>query len=80
MNQKKMKFLCPTFLLNQNLFSFLFSFYLKDGQTPLHFAVQNGHEQIVQILIEKGNPNVNLPDKVLIIIMDLLILFLFLWN
>ena len=46
----------------------MFSFYLKDGRAPLHLAVQNGHEQIVQILLEKGKPNVDLPDEVLLLI------------
>ena len=37
----------------------------KDGITPLYVAAQNGHEQIVQILLEKGESNVDLPDQVL---------------
>ena len=50
-----------------------FSFYIshfqisnvKDGFTPLFIAAEEGHEQIVQILLEKGRANVDLPDKVL---------------
>ena len=45
-------------------FSFFYFFYQKDSVTPLCIAVRNGHEQIVQILLEKGNPNVDLPTKV----------------
>ena len=53
------------------LFLFLFQFliflffYLKDGATPLYIAAQIGHEQIVQILLEKGKANVNLAIEVL---------------
>ena len=36
--------------------------YLKNGVTPLLVAAQEGHEQIVEILLEKGNPNVDLAD------------------
>ena len=39
---------------------------LKNGATPLFIASQNGHEQIVQILLEKGEPNVDLANKVLL--------------
>ena len=39
---------------------------LKNGATPLFVAAQKGHEQIVQILLEKGNPNVELADKVIV--------------
>ena len=38
---------------------------LKDGVTPLFIAAQQGHEQIVQILLEKGKANVDLANKVL---------------
>ena len=37
----------------------------KDGATPLYIAAQNGYEQIVQILLEKGKPNVDLVGEVL---------------
>ena len=51
-----------------------FSIFLnvKNGATPLFIAAQKGHEQIVQILLEKGKPNVDLADLVIIIIFDLL--------
>ena len=35
------------------------------GQTPLDTAAFNGHEQIVQLLLEKGGANVNSQRKVL---------------
>ena len=63
------------------LFLFIFafsSFYFfnqKYGATPLYIAAENGHEQIVEILLEKGKPNVDLADKVI-----LLILFLFFFS
>ena len=47
------------FFLNSNLF-----LKQKDGTTPLCVAAQNGHEQMVQILLEKG-ANVDLANKVL---------------
>ena len=37
---------------------------LKDRATPLYIAAQEGHEQVVQILVEKG-ANVDLADKVI---------------
>lgn len=33
----------------------------KQGKTPLHFAVENNHNEIAKILIEQG-ANLNLPD------------------
>ena len=51
---------------------FLFHFFIisifftrKDGRTPLYIAAEKGHEQIVEILLEKGKPNVNLANRVL---------------
>ena len=61
-----------------SFFIFLFFFNVKDGRTPLYIAVQNGHEQIVQILLEKGKPNVDLPDKVLLLIVSFSFFYQFL--
>ena len=36
----------------------------KGGETPLYVAAKNGHKQIVQLLLEKAHPNVNLVNKV----------------
>ena len=47
-------------------FSFFYFFYLKNGETPLYFAVKKGDEQIIQSLLERG-ANVDLVDKVLLI-------------
>ena len=47
------------------IFNFFF-FNFKEGFTPLHIAVQKGYEQIVQLLLEKGKPNVNLANKVIV--------------
>ena len=58
-------------------FSFFFFFLnLEDGATPLFIAAQNGHEQIVQLLLKKGKANIDLLDKVLLFIF-IFILFLF---
>ena len=48
------------FFLNVFLF-----FNVKDGETPLYIAAQKGCEQIVQLLLEKGKPNVDLAEEVL---------------
>ena len=45
---------------------------LKNGVTPLYIATFKGHEQIVQILLEKGNPNVELATKVIVILLFLI--------
>ena len=58
-------FECPIFFLQ------------KDGTTPLYVAAENGHEQIVQILFEKGKPNVDLPDQVLLLVVFFSFFFLF---
>ena len=55
---------------------FLF-FNVKDGETPLFVAAQNGHEQIVQILLEKGKPNVDLSNKVILFILFFFFFFFF---
>ena len=55
------------------LFLFFFSFShfsiffinVKNGVTPLHMAAEEGHEQIVEIFLEKGRVNVDLADKVI---------------
>jgi ankyrin repeat protein len=39
-------------------------FYVKDGSTPLHFAITEGNDELLQLLIErKADPN--LKDKVI---------------
>ena len=48
---------------------FLLILNQKDGTTPLYIAAQNGYEQIVQILLEKG-ANVDLADKVILLIVS----------
>ena len=60
-------------LLIVDIVSFSFShfsifFNVKDGVTPLFVAAFQGHEQIVQILLEKGKPNIDLPDQVILLI------------
>ena len=48
---------------------FYFFFNIKYGETPLFIAAQNGREQIVQILLEKGKPiNVDLATEVIFLI------------
>ena len=46
---------------------FLFFDNVKFGVTPLFIAALNEHEQIVQILLEKG-ANVDLADQVILLI------------
>ena len=50
---------------------------IKNGATPLFIASQNGHEQIVQILLAKGEPNVDLANKVLLLIIFFFFSFFF---
>ena len=67
------------------LFHFLISFlfYVKEGVTPLFIAAQEGQRQIVQLLLEKGKPNLSLAMKVLLfffllcyyVILNLLLIF-----
>ena len=64
------------FFLFFHFFISLFFFNVKDGATPLFIAACEGHEQIVQFLLEKGKPNVDLPNKVLFVVC-FLFLFLF---
>ena len=63
-----------------SLFHFFLFFNVKDGRTPLYIAAANGHEQIVEILLEKGEPNVDLPNQVLLLFILNLFLFLFLFH
>ena len=63
-------------------FSIFFFKCKKDGTTPLYIAAENEHEQTVQILLEKGEPNVDLANKVILLIVSfsfhfLIFLFLF---
>ena len=58
-------------------FFFLFSlshfsifFIVKNGATPLYIAACQGHEQIVQLLLEKGKPNVDLATEVILLIVS----------
>ena len=76
-------FFCHFKFAVENLISFLFFFFffsffkffkLKDGRTPLFIAAHNGDEHIVQILLEKGEPNVNLSTKVLLFLSAVVIL------
>ena len=77
----QIRFFCCLFLFFFFFFSFSFFYFfnLKYGLTPLYVAACNGDEQIVEILLEKGKANVDLPNKVIVlfvIILNLLILFL----
>ena len=37
--------------------------YIQDGVTPLHFACENGHDEVVKILLQ-GGADPNIQDKV----------------
>ena len=50
-----------SFLFTFSLFTFFFN--VKNGETALYIAAQNGHEQIVQILLEEGKANADLANK-----------------
>ena len=47
-------------------------FNVKDGVTPLYIAAERGYEQIVEILLEKGKPNVDFADEVILLIVSFL--------
>ena len=51
---------------------FYFLFNVKDGMTPLLVAAFKGHEQIVQILLEKGKANVDFATQVILLRLFLL--------
>ena len=55
-------FLFLFFLFFFQFLIFLFFLNQKNGTTPLFIATEEGHEQIVQILLEKGKPNVDTLD------------------
>ena len=68
----QIRFFCCLFLFLFLFFFFfsfshfsIFFFNVKYGRTPLYIAAANGHKQIVEILLEKGKPNVDLPNLVL---------------
>ena len=58
-------------------FSFFYFFHVKYGRTPLYLAALQGEEQIVQILLEKGEPNVDLADLVILLIVSSFFFFSF---
>ena len=68
-----MKFLFFFFLFFHFFFFiflfFAFFFISKKEATPLFVAAQKGHEQIVQLLLEKGNPNVDFAVMVLLFLL-----------
>ena len=57
------------FFFFQFFIYFFFFFNIKYGETPLYVAAKNGHEQIVQVLLEEGG-NVDLADKVILLIVS----------
>ena len=72
---KVLLFVSFSFFFLFHFLIFLFFFNVKDGLTPLFVAAENGHEQIVEILLEKGKPNVNLPDQVILLIVSFFFFF-----
>ena len=51
---------------------------VKNGATPLYIAAENGYEQIVQLLLDKGGANADLATKVtILLILSFLFLFTF---
>ena len=67
---------CFLFFFFQFLIFLFYSFNVKDGTTPLYIAAQNGYEQIVQLLVEKGGANVDLADEVILLIVNFSFSFL----
>ena len=65
------------FLFFFSLSHFSIFFYVKNGVTPLFVAAQKGKEQIVQLLLEKGEPNVDLATEVILLIVSFFFLFFF---
>ena len=67
-------------LLIVSFFFFSFSHFsiflnVKNGATPLYIAAKFGYEQIVQLLLEKGKPNVDLANKVILLIVSFFLFF-----
>ena len=52
---------------------------MKNGRTPLFIAAFKGDEQIVQLLLEKGKPNVDLADQVILLFVFFFFFFSFLF-
>ena len=75
--ERERDFTTNLFFFSQLLKIFFFLNFLKiylflnqkTGISPLFVAAENGYEQIVDILLEKGEPNVDLPDQVLLLIL-----------
>ena len=66
------------FFFIYQFFSFFYFYHVKHGVTPLFVAAFKGHEQIVEILLEKGEPNVDLAIEVILLIISFsFFLFLF---
>ena len=67
-----------TFSFSFSFFHFLIFLFSKcKGWKNSSLYVQEGHEQIVQILLEKGKPNVNLATKVILLIVSFSFSFFF---
>ena len=64
-----------SFFFSFSFFYFLFFLNVKEGATPLSYATSEGHEQIVQLLLEKGRADVDLANKVLLLIVSFFFFF-----